>query len=275
MADGQGGEVTVPGVGPVEKKYVYWALGITAGIVGYAWWRHRGQSSAPALVADSTTGATGATGGSPPPIDTSGGGSTPGLITNNQQWTQDVLNKMGAVGGDEEGHILSVLGKYLNKVALQPDEIDIVRQAWALSGKPPEGPDNFIIASTGTGTGTPPPSGGGGGTTTTSVPGAVTGLHVTQNVQVGPSNDHIAVAWNPVSGATGYHVTFDDPWNLGQFAQDVPGTSASFSNIQALGQHVRVNVTAHNSAGNGPTAQYAFTAAGHFTKPMPPIRYHF
>jgi len=274
MADGTGGEVTVPGVGPVEKKYVYWAAGITAGIVLYAYWKHRSSSAAPALVTDPTTGALAATGGSPPPIDTSGGSGTPGMITNNQQWTQDVLNKMGAVGGDEEAHILSVLGKYLNKVALQPDEIDIVRQAWALSGKPPEGPDNFIIASTGTGTGTPPPP-SGGGTGGVTAPGAVTGLHVTQNVQAGPSNDHIAVAWNPVSGATGYHVTFDDPWNLGQFAQDVSGTSASFSNIQALGQHVRINVTAHNSAGNGPTAQVTATAAGHFTKPMPAPRYHF
>lgn len=267
-------EVNVPGIGPVEPKYVWIGGGLTAGIVAYAYYKHRQAAASATLVTDPTTGALAATGGSPPPIQPAAP-DTSGLITTNTQWTQDVLNKLGATGSVDLGVVLNAISKYLAGIALTADEASIVRQAWAVSGKPPEGPANIILAGTGTGAGTPPPPSGGGGGTTPSVPGAVSGLHITGNRVAGPSNVVVTVAWNAASGATGYRVTLDDPWNLGQFAQDVSGTSATISNIQALGNHIRVNVTPHNAAGNGPTASVTATAAGRFVPPARPIVNHF
>lgn len=203
MADTGGPDtVDIPQIGRVKKEYVWAGGAIVVGIVAYAWWRHRASAATGGPVVDTTGGSTGATGGSPPPIIPAAT-STSTLPTTNQQWTQDVLDHMGVIGGSEQAHVLSVIGKYLNKIALTAEEADLIRQAWALSGKPPQGPDNFILATGGSTTGTPPPA--------THLP-APTGLHgtpgkfaVNRDGTMDPTTTYIDVSWDPVPGATGYH----------------------------------------------------------------------
>lgn len=191
MADGM---INVPGLGPTKRTYLYAAGGAVALFVGYAYWRRR-RSGSTSVVADSGTGSTGATGGSPPPIDTGGGGSGGSTLPKtNQEWTQDVIDKISVLGGMDAGHLLAVIGKYLQRVPLTTDEADIIRQAWAVAGKPPEGPDTFSLTTSGGSPGQPPPTG--------KVP-APSGFRRTDTATEG---DKVTVEWNPVDGASAYTV---------------------------------------------------------------------
>jgi hypothetical protein len=232
--------VDIPQIGRVKTQYVWAAGGVVVIIVGYAYLKRRsaaGADTGPAV--DPTSGSLGATGGTPPPI-TPAQVTSSTVPTNNQEWTQDVLDKMGVVGGTEESHTLSVIGKYLNKIPLTADEADVIRQAWALAGKPPQGPDNFTLTSTGSTTGTPTgklpaPTGLFGGS----------GLFNRVNGRL--VNNYIDVNWNPVDGATSYHV--EEKSAFGAQSHDVTTPGLHETGLMAPNADHYITVWAVNAKG--------------------------
>jgi chitinase len=82
------------------------------------------------------------------------------------------------------------------------------------------------------------PDGGGGGDPAPTVPGAPAGLNVS-----GTSSSSVSLAWNTVSGATGYNV-----YRNGTKVTAVSGTSATVTGLAASTSY-SFQVTATNSAG--------------------------
>ncbi|MEE1833328.1 chitinase [Streptomyces sp. SP17KL33] len=82
------------------------------------------------------------------------------------------------------------------------------------------------------------PDGGGGGDQPPTVPSAPAGLTVS-----GSTSSSVSLAWNPVSGATGYHV-----YRGGTKVQSVTGTSATVTGLAASTSYT-FQVTAANTAG--------------------------
>ncbi|WAZ23814.1 glycoside hydrolase family 18 protein [Streptomyces cinnabarinus] len=85
------------------------------------------------------------------------------------------------------------------------------------------------------------PDGGGGGDPEPTIPGAPNGVTVS-----GRSSSSISLAWNTVSGATGYNVYRD-----GTKVTAVSGTSATVTGLAASTSY-SFQVTATNSAGESP-----------------------
>lgn len=162
--------VDIPGVGPVERRNVWIGLAAAVGVAGFVWLRRRNQAAAsPDATVDPLTGlpysaenqpSTGYV--NPNPVQSVI--DSTGAITTNAEWTADVIGKLGNIGMDS-GFVGSVLGKYLASQPLTLDEAAVVRTAWAFSGKPPQGPDNFTLSSTSSTPGVPPPHDPAPGTT--------------------------------------------------------------------------------------------------------------
>lgn len=150
MAEG----VDLPAIGRVDKKYMYAALALVVGIVGYAWWNRRASAAADTPTVDPTTGSQDpASGGAyvnPRPVQSTID-QTSDTIDTNVEWTQAVTEKLSLMFYDAT-FIATTLGKYLARQPLTTDEADLVRTAWAFQGKPPEGPDSFTLSNTGGGT---------------------------------------------------------------------------------------------------------------------------
>ncbi|MER5937633.1 glycoside hydrolase family 18 protein [Streptomyces sp. NPDC001928] len=85
------------------------------------------------------------------------------------------------------------------------------------------------------------PDGGGGTDPTPTIPGAPSGLAVS-----GTSSSSVSLAWNTVSGATGYNV-----YRNGTKVTAVTGTSATVTGLAASTSY-SFQVTATNSAGESP-----------------------
>ncbi|MEI5525776.1 glycoside hydrolase family 18 protein [Streptomyces brasiliscabiei] len=82
------------------------------------------------------------------------------------------------------------------------------------------------------------PDGGGGGDQPPTIPSAPAGLAV-----AGSTSSSVSLAWNPVPGATGYHV-----YRGGTRVQSVTGTSATVTGLAASTSYA-FQVTAANPAG--------------------------
>lgn len=143
------GKVTIPGVGPVDKKYVYAGGGVIAVIVGYVWWTGRqANAGTDATAPAEELGEAGLEDGSyvpgatdyippvvqtPPPVVNEGG-----VITDNATWARAAVAALTDVGADTLA-ASSAIGRYLTGMALSPAAADLVRQAVGLIGQPPVG----------------------------------------------------------------------------------------------------------------------------------------
>lgn len=263
MAD----EVNVPGAGPVKRQYVIVGVSLVGGILVYAYWK-RARSAGPAGVVPAAPADAGA------PV---GGSTTPGLINQSAtppdpstmppataaEWTRRAIDYMQSIGYDPQ-LVAGVLGKYLARQPLTPQEQDIVRTVEGVMGKPPGGQYAIIpVPNPPAGGGTPPPPPSGGGTPP-AAPGGVGGLHGT-----GTGTDWISAAWDAVAGATGYHVIESSPY--GRTDHGITGaTSWRGGGLAAPDTDHRITVRAVNAAGEGPAASVIVHTTGRFSGPRPP-----
>lgn len=233
-------EVKVPGIGPVDKKWVYAGGALAAGIAGYAWWRYlRGGSGGGGDVAEPGSEDYSADGGAYGEDVTGGGGYGGGygggsggglsssttdpdeVITNNAQWAQRAIAALSDVGIETTVASLAI-GLYLAGVELSTTQADIVRQALALVGDPPVGTHPIKVN-----TGTPPPNNNPPDTNPPPANNDDGALHGKKGADLaaptglrtwgnGPSKTTVPLEWNPVPGAVGYRVYRSDlTYNVG------------------------------------------------------------
>lgn len=146
----------------IPTRYVWVGGAVVVGIVGYAWWTQGRQSKDEFLTEeDITSGALDVVGDERFPMDAdtpSGPFGTPPAT--NAEWVQTALERMQAlgIGGGDLSAASSAIGKFLARDPLSKVEADLVRQAIAHAGFPPQNGPWVIIEAT-----KPPPSGGGNG----------------------------------------------------------------------------------------------------------------
>lgn len=274
--------VKIPGLGPVKKPYLIAGVGITAGILIYAYWR-RAHSAPPATTGSGDTSSTGSSGAIDPSTglpygqasDGTGygypgyggyGGGSP-----YSQYGYDIYgnplpastglpnnNAAGAYSNNHDwyvaaladletaGYTESVAGQAITKVlgglSVTSEQRAIFLRAVGLLGQPPQGYPTPIKVVDTPGH----PGGGGSG----SVPAAPHNVHA---VSVG--RDHVTVGWDAVSGATRYTLYRD-----GHKVTDTTSTTATSSGLQH-GHRYLFTVNAWNSHGRGPSG--AVTTATH------------
>lgn len=159
--------MNVPAIGKVKKQWVIIGLAVSAGIVGYAWWKN-GKGQPAASEGDVTADDLAYTG-----VDsfrgavTAGGSTVSGTVPGegppltNAEWTQRVVDLLEGVGFDRN-FAAATIGKYLAGNPLTTAEAILVQTALGLLGNPPAGALPIIKGNGGTTD--PPPSGGSGGT---------------------------------------------------------------------------------------------------------------
>jgi hypothetical protein len=139
--------ITVPGVGAVERQWVYVGGALVAGIVGYSWWT-RQTDAVPAVDQTATENETEqgeVDYENPAPSKSTVIDLTSG-ITTSTEWTSAVTDSLSNIGYDP-ATVSVILGKYLSSQQLTETEAAIVRTAWAYAGKPPGGPASFTVKS--------------------------------------------------------------------------------------------------------------------------------
>jgi hypothetical protein len=191
-----GGNVTLPGIGPVKKKVVIAIGTVAGGFVLWRYWQARQEAAAP--VAGDSDGDGFADGGTLPSVSGAVSGDNsyglPGQDTTtdsygfqgttNSQWTQYATTQLSAASDKwSYGDIASALGAFINNKPLTSTQQDIVQAAIALAGPPPEGTHPIIP---------------GGDTPITVAP---TGLKV-----LSTTSTTVTLQWNKVAGAGYYRV---------------------------------------------------------------------
>jgi hypothetical protein len=229
--------VDLPAVGKVDRRWLWVAGAGAAGILAYAWWR-AGRGGSIDMIIDPATGSVG--GGDQfasvgPPggtVDTREGGSkTP---TTNQEWSALVVEALGGVGY-EPGYVAGVIGRYLARQPLKPDEVDTVRTAHAMVGPPPVGSYPITAAPE------PEPEPDPEPDPAPKVPAAPKGLKATSI-----SHDRVTLGWSAVSGASFYRLQ-----RVGGPTHDVSGTSRNWTGLKASTTY-SWRVRAVGPAGSGP-----------------------
>lgn len=153
---------TVPVFGQnIPKTYLYAGGAAVIGIVGYAWWTQGRETEDFLTEEDITSGALDVVGDERLPMDADTPSGPFGIPpATNAEWTQTALERMQAlgIGGGDLSAASSAIGKFLARQPLSKVEADLVRQAIAHAGFPPQNGPWVIIEAT-----KPPPSGGGNG----------------------------------------------------------------------------------------------------------------
>lgn len=232
--------VTLPGLGPTKKTYVYIGAFVVAGLVAFAYYR---RSQAP--VPDQPTWGDVDPAEMTPDNDydrPSSGNSnvsadlTGDTITTNAEWSQAVTTHLGNIGYDPK-LVASALGRFFNREGLAPDQLDAVKAAVGQFGPPPVGGPWPITAAAAGDTGT--------------VLGAVANLRATSSTAT-----HITLTWDPVPGATRYAIELHGRTNVHPANFDY-----STTNSYTVGPLPRPNfeyvitVRAQKDSYNGPGTQ--------------------
>lgn len=245
--------VKVPAIGSVKKKWVLAGLGVSAGIVGWAWWHKGTGSTEPAGEGDVTggdlsytpdaySGATGIPGGSTVTnIDPESPFGAPGT---NAEWSQRLVDLLEGVGFDRN-FAASTIGKYLSGNPLTTNEALSIQTGLALLGNPPAGALPIVKSNPAV---PPPPATGG-----TAKPSAPSTLNVKK-----VNNNTWQLSWSPVSGATNYEVRAVTG-HTGDAVRTVSGTSYTATSAQRAG-HLAFEVRAKNA--NGVSAWKRNTVVG-------------
>lgn len=143
--------VKIPGIGPVEKKWVYIGGAFVVGIVGYAYWNKSRADAAETEVSDFTEGPGYAMdsgvddyvnpGGSQPPVEQDYNAAP----SNNIEWGQaaiEFLNDQGFEGG------AIAVGRYMTRQTLSSTQANMIRAVHGAIGPPPQGDFPITITPT-------------------------------------------------------------------------------------------------------------------------------
>lgn len=151
----------IPGIGPVEKKWVYVAGAAVAGIVGYAYWNKSRAEAAESEVTDYTEGPGYAMDSGVDEYVNPGGSQDPveedyvSAPTTNLEWSQKAVSILIDTGYDPIEASLAV-GRYMARQDLSSTQANMIRAASAQLGPPPTGSYPITITP-GTTTPTPTP----------------------------------------------------------------------------------------------------------------------
>jgi hypothetical protein len=152
--------IDIPQVGPVKKSYVTIGLAVSAGIVGYAYIKHRKSSTAlqqsgadaQYAVDQATTPGNYASGSTTnSTVSTTLAGQLP---TDNATWFDVAVQKLGDAGYDR-GTVTAAIALWEAHKPLTQDQANIVAAARAAVGEDPPvgGPYPVTIQTTGSGSG--------------------------------------------------------------------------------------------------------------------------
>lgn len=254
---GLGGTLTLPGVGPVNKKMVLGVGGVAAAYVLWRYYQAR-QADTTAVTGDSdgdgyadagtlpgVSGAVSGTNSYGLSDGTSTSTDTYGFSgTTNSQWTQYASTQLSAASDKwSYGDVVAALGAFIANRPLTTAQQQIVQAAIGLAGPPPEGTHPIIP---------------GGDTPITVAP---TGLKVTAK-----TSTTISLSWSAVAGADNYRV-----YRSGA-STNVGGTNGTSIVISGLNPNTTYSfqVAADTTSGSpGPksTAVKAKTSALTIAKP--------
>lgn len=189
----------IPGIGPVEKKWVYVAGAAAVGIVGYAYWNKSRAEAAETEVSDYTDGTGYGIDSGVDEYVNPGGSQAPveedyvSAPTTNPEWSQKAIAILVDTGYDPVEASLAV-GRYMLRQSLSSTQANMIRAASAQLGPPPSG--DFPITVT---PGTPTPSGPDPDDFPKMTAPSGLSAHDVGSTTVG-------LLWNAVSGARYYEV---------------------------------------------------------------------
>jgi hypothetical protein len=143
--------VKLPGIGTVDKKYVYIGGALVVGIVGYAYWNNARSSGAemsdyttePDYAMDSGVDGYVNPGGSQAPVEQ----DFLAKPSNNAEWGQKAISVLIDTGFDPI-EASTAVGRYLMRADLSVKQADMIRAAHGQLGPPPTG--SYPINSTST-----------------------------------------------------------------------------------------------------------------------------
>lgn len=287
------GTVTVPGLGPVQKKWVVIGGGGTVLILGVMWYRHRtAAAAAPAAtdpnavdptidpatripyadeaagVAAGTMAGYGTSGladtsgivgydaqGNPVYSDQVGYGPTPSFVSN-AAWAQATQQYLVSTTGADAGTVAAALGTYLNGQPLTEAQASVVQSAIAFFGSPPQSGSNGYPPALKMAA--PQTGGTGGGTGGGGGGGTGTGSTVTGGHVISVSNAHAVVGWTHTGPATQWQVKIIGPGGNNGHVNTVSIPQATYGGLQA-GHNYEVYVTPWaDGAAAGPTGMIHF-----------------
>lgn len=217
------GDVNVPGIGKMDRKWVFAGLAAVAGIVVYAYWRSS-QTPEPSpeegdqyatgddYTPDAYIGATQPGGETYDP-----NASETNVPTTNAEWSQRAIDALESVGY-ERSTAASAVGKYLAGTPLNLAEKLIIQIAIAMLGNPPAG-SLPIISAPDTPT-TPPP--------------ATSAKLATPTLRMGvgdPRNTFYQLTWTKVPGAVTYTLKRELPSSM-RAGLSLPGTTRRVGPLQ-------------------------------------------
>lgn len=224
----------IPGIGPVEKKWVYVGGAAIAGFVGYAYWNKSRVDAAESEVSDYTTDTDYAMDSGVDEYVNPGGSQAPVVEdyvtapTTNAEWYQKALAFLVDTGFDPIESAFA-LGRYLARQSLTSTQANMIRAASGHLGPPPVG-DYPITVTPGTPS-TPTP------TTPTSPAVALkapTGLRKRD-----ASKTSVGLSWNPVAGATSYKIYHSGSSAPVGSSQDTNGRAAGLKPLTTYHVYVR------------------------------------
>lgn len=134
--------VTIPGVGPVQAKWVYAGGAVVLAGVAYSFWRR--NPSDPGTIEEVVPDEAGADvgdgwGNVPGKTGDSTGGWVPDGDTEPRtaaEWTAEAVDKLSAIGWDAQ-LVATAIGKWLSRQGLSTAEREIIQTAKAIMGPVP------------------------------------------------------------------------------------------------------------------------------------------
>ncbi|WP_433478149.1 fibronectin type III domain-containing protein [Spirillospora sp. CA-142024] len=214
------GTVKIPGVGSVPTKWAVAGGVAVVGIAGVAYWRYSNNKAA---IAEESTPTVNDTTGESETVypayatdyaadDSYNGGAYPypsyttpsyGVTTTtqtpdpvtNSEWTQRSIEQLENIGVEAQAASLAV-SRYLLKECVTATQADLVRQAVAALGTPPQGSFSIIVCPS-----APSGNNGTGNTPTDAPPDQVKTLKATAVAKTS-----ITLDWPPAARAEGYTV---------------------------------------------------------------------